>query len=204
MEIENSLLTLGTQHGRSGNGMTPKGIAIHCVGNPGSSPIGRRNYFESGAGGNCTSAHYIIGLGGEILLCIPETECAAHAGRAYAACFKEACKTNNSTLIGIECCHAGSDGKFNKLTENSLIELCVEICKRWSLDPTANIMRHYDATGKACPKYYVENPSAWNDLKTRIAVEYAMSAQSRWETVENLAGLPQSQLTEKTHIKEKG
>jgi N-acetylmuramoyl-L-alanine amidase len=171
LKIENKLLTMGSAHGRSGKAMVPKGILVHYVGNPGSSALGNRNYFEAGAGGNHTSAHYIIGLQGEVLLCVPENECAMHAGKAYAACYNEVCKTNNSTLIGIECCHPGADGKFNDATTKSLIELVVDICIRNKLDPK-DVKRHYDVTGKSCPMYYVQNPSAWNELKAKFVAAY--------------------------------
>ena len=28
-----------------------------------------------------------------------------------------------------------------------------------------DVIRHYDVTGKACPKYYVENEWAWNQFR---------------------------------------
>ena len=40
------------------------------------------------------------------------------------------------------------------------------------LDPAEDVIRHYDVTGKICPKYYVENEDAWlsfkQDVSTRI------------------------------------
>ncbi|MDR1538775.1 MAG: N-acetylmuramoyl-L-alanine amidase [Clostridiales bacterium] len=176
MKIEDKLLTKGASHGRSGKAMVPKGILIHYVGNPGSSALGNRNYFENGSGGACVSAHYIIGLQGEILLCVPETECAAHAGKSFAPAYNEACKTNNSTLIGIECCHPGADGKFNEATTKSLVELVVDICKRRKLNPNTDVKRHYDVTGKSCPKYYVEHPAEWTALKAKIVASYNSSS----------------------------
>ena len=32
-----------------------------------------------------------------------------------------------------------------------------------------NIIRHYDVTGKECPKYYVKNSKEWEKLKEDIA-----------------------------------
>ena len=34
-----------------------------------------------------------------------------------------------------------------------------------------DVIRHYDVTGKNCPKYYVENPDAWIQMKSDIAVQ---------------------------------
>ena len=39
--------------------------------------------------------------------------------------------------------------------------------------PAENVIRHYDVTGKNCPKYFVEDEEAWKqfkaDIKTAIA-----------------------------------
>ena len=60
----------------------------------------------------------------------------------------------NRKSIGIEDCHPDWDGKFNDATYNSLVELCADICRRYNLSVN-NIIRHYDVTGKECPRYYV-------------------------------------------------
>lgn len=74
----------------------------------------------------------------------------------------------NRKSIGIETCHPDWEGKFNDNTYNALIELCADICKRYELG-TDVIIRHYDVTGKDCPKYYVENENEWIKLKSDIA-----------------------------------
>lgn len=168
MQISDMLLTMGSTHGRTGKQMTPKGIVVHYVGNPGSSAAGNRNYFENGAGGNYTSAHYIIGLAGEILRCIPENECAQHAGKSYASKYDAQAVLNNSMYIGIENCHPDAAGKFNSNTYTSLVELCADICKRYGFDPVKDIFRHYDVSGKSCPLYYVNNPNSWKQLLADI------------------------------------
>lgn len=164
MNIIENLLTKGASYGRTGTAMTPKGIVIHYVGNPGSSAAGNRNWFENGAGGACTSAHYIIGLSGEILRIIPEKECAQHAGKAYEQKYVEQAKKNNSMYLGIECCHPDAGGKYNEKTYAALVDLCADICKRYGFDPAKSIFRHYDVSGKLCPLYYVNNPTAWTQM----------------------------------------
>jgi N-acetylmuramoyl-L-alanine amidase len=174
--IEDRLLTPGREHGRPQTPLTPKGIVIHYVGNPGSSAEANRNWFESGANGARTSAHYIIGLKGEILRCIPENERAMHAGKAYGDKWEEQAAKNNSTYLGIECCHPDLTGAFNDKTCAALIWLCVDICKRYGLDPLTNIFRHYDVTGKLCPRFYVDNEDAWKDLLDGINAESKATA----------------------------
>ena len=33
------------------------------------------------------------------------------------------------------------------------------------------LLKNYDVTGKNCPKYYVENPDAWIQMKSDIAAQ---------------------------------
>jgi N-acetylmuramoyl-L-alanine amidase CwlA len=168
MDIEEKFLTLGSAHGRPGTALAAKGIVIHYVGNPGSSALANRNWFEGGAGGARTSAHYIIGLKGEILLCVPESEKAVHAGKSYGAKWDAIAPKANSSYIGIECCHPDASGKFNEATTASLVWLASDICRRRGLDPGKDVFRHYDVAGKACPLYYVNNPDAWIALAGEI------------------------------------
>jgi N-acetylmuramoyl-L-alanine amidase CwlA len=138
------------------------------VGNPGSSAEANRRWFENSAGGAHTSAHYIIGLQGEILRLIPENERAQHAGRSFGREWDNTAKTNNSTYIGIECCHPDAGGEFNAKTYAALIWLCADICARHGFDPIRHVVRHYDITGKGCPLFYRNNATAWDKLKTDI------------------------------------
>ncbi len=133
-------------------------IAVHYVGNPGSTAAGNRNYFESLKDKELyASSHYVVGLNGEIVRCVPENE--------IAYCTNSA----NSYSISIECCHPGADGKFNDKTYSALLELCADLCKRYKLDPLSDMIRHYDVTGKMCPLYYVKNPSEWEAMKANVA-----------------------------------
>lgn len=172
MTITDALLTMGASHGRPGRSLVPQGVVVHYVGNAGSSAMGNRNYFESGSAGAQVSSHFIIGLNGEILRCVPENEVAYHAGIANGPQWSEMAKTNNFRFIGIECCHPSADGKFNAYTIASLTWLAADLCRRFKLDPTKDVYRHYDVGGKVCPLYYVRTPDAWIALKNQINALY--------------------------------
>jgi len=137
-----------------------KNIVIHWVGNAGSSAIANRNYFENLKNKHIyASSQYIIGLNGEVIQCMPENEVAYHAGNL----------TMNYNSIGIEICHSDWTGKFNDVTYNALIELLVDLCRRYNL--TADkIIRHYDVTGKLCPKYYVEHNNEFLEIRNKVAI----------------------------------
>ena len=49
----------------------------------------------------------------------------------------------------------------------SLVELVAWLMGRYDLT-TDDVIRHYDVTGKDCPKYFVENSKAWSDFKTDL------------------------------------
>ena len=167
-QITNALLSIGAFHGRTGQSLNPIGIVVHYVANPGSSAMANRNYFQNGSSGNGVSAHYIVGLQGEILRMIPENERAMHAGRSYGPQWNEQAARNNSTLLGIEVCHPDSSGRFSVVTYNALICLLADICRRRSFDPLRHVYRHYDVSGKMCPLYYINNPAAWTQMRNDI------------------------------------
>ena len=136
-------------------------IVIHYVANPGTSAKQNRNYFEglkdqSGSKTVSASSHYIIGSDGTILQCIPLDEV------AYGN------YPRNDDTVSIECCHPDSDGRFTDATIKSLIRLTGWLCRELSLHEK-HIIRHYDVSGKNCPKYYVEHQDAWRTLKKKLA-----------------------------------
>jgi len=154
----------------------PKKIVIHYVGNPGSSAMGNRNYFEGLKTGKLqtdgtyrfASSQYIIDLDGKIIRCIPENEEAIHASDGIL----------NASSIGIENCHPDWTGKFTDATTASLIELCADICKRYKLNPLTDIIRHYDvpkAKKKDCPRWFVSHPEDFLKLKQAIAFKLVPS-----------------------------
>ena len=143
---------------------TIRGVVIHYVGNPGTSAQANRNYFESlkdGADGTYASSHFVVGLEGEVIQCVPLTEI------AYAS------NNRNEDTVSIEVCHPDEDGAFAPESYESVVKLTAWLCETFRLDPESDVIRHYDVTGKICPKYYVENEDAWEQLKADVAAELA-------------------------------
>lgn len=136
------------------------GVVIHYVGNPGTTARANRNYFESlssGVEGTYASSHFVVGLEGEVIQCVPLTEV------AYAS------NTRNGDTVSIEVCHPDETGAFSPVTYDRVVELTAWLCREFKLDPETDVIRHYDVTGKECPKYYVENPEAWEQLRADVA-----------------------------------
>lgn len=128
-------------------------LAIHYVGNPGSSAKGNRNYFNSEGVEVCS--HFIVGLDGEVLQCLPLNE------RSVAT------NQRNGDTISIEVCHPDETGRFSDVTYDSLIRLAAWLCEQFDLTEE-NLIRHYDASGKLCPLYYVQHEDAWLQLKRDV------------------------------------
>ena len=130
-------------------------IVVHYVANPGSSAMANRNYFNSLSETKATaaSAHFIIGLDGEIIQCVPLDSVSWANGNLES----------NRHSITIECCHPDESGKFNDKTYNSLILLINELMREFDLEKDS-VIRHYDVTGKMCPLYYVQNEGEWEKL----------------------------------------
>lgn len=146
-------------------------IAVHYVGGAGSTARNTRDYFESlkdqipdstgkwwvnkdgsyrtykgeKVGIRYVSSHFVVGLNGEVIQCIPLDE--------WSYCTNQA----NGYSISIECCHPDSTGKFNEATEQSLAELCAYLLEKFGLG-VDDIIRHYDVTGKQCPLYWSPTP----------------------------------------------
>lgn len=134
-----------------------KGVVIHYTANPGSTAQNNRDYFENLKDSHETkvSSHFVIGLEGEIIQCIPSGEI------AYAS------NSRNADTLSIECCHPDETGKFTDATYQAVVNMTAWLCVRFGLS-SEDVIRHYDVTGKDCPKYFVENPEAWEQLKKDV------------------------------------
>lgn len=155
--VSSQLLTVNA-YSRPGTKLEKvKGIVVHYTGNPGTTAMQNRNYFEGLAESKITkaSSHYIIGLSGEIIQCIPLDEI------AYAS------NERNVDTISIECCIDNDAGRFNEKTYDALVHLVAWLVGEYDLK-IDDIIRHYDVTGKICPKYFVEHESAWEDFKLDV------------------------------------
>lgn len=153
LSIQHQFLTLN-EYSRAGDALRyVRGIVIHYTANPLSTAQNNRDYFESLKDKHETkaSSHFIIGLNGEVIQCVPLNEV------AYAS------NNRNYDTISIECCHSDESGKFNTQTYQSLQILVRALMKTYHLK-SSDVIRHYDVTGKICPKYFVENKDAWNEF----------------------------------------
>ena len=135
---------------RSGRALSDfNGIVIHYVGNPGTSAAGNRNYFATF--GTSVVSHFVVGLEGEVIQCLPLWE------RSVAS------NHRNGDTVSIEVCHPDDSGQFNPVTYAAVVRLTAWLCQVGDLS-TEQVIRHYDVSGKECPRYYVRNEAAWQQF----------------------------------------
>ena len=114
-----------------------KDIVIHYVGNPGSTAQQNHDFYAGNQSN--VSSHFVVGLDGEVIQCIPLDEMSA------------ASNWRNNDTISIEVCHPDKSGKFNKKTYKSLVKLTAWLEMACGLNED-HVIRHYDITGKECPR----------------------------------------------------
>lgn len=157
-ELDVQLLTVNeySRPGISTDGV--KGVVVHYTANPGSTAQNNRDYFENlkDTKDNQVSSNFVVGMEGEIIQCIPTSEI------AYAS------NSRNHDTVSIECCHPDETGKFTEDTYQSLVELVAFLCGKFDLT-TEDVIRHYDVTGKECPKYFVDHEDEWQAFKENVA-----------------------------------
>ena len=139
-----------------------KYIVVHFTANNGDTAYGNTNYFKSYRG---ASAHYFVDENG-IYQSIEDKNIAWHCG---AKKYKHStCRNSNS--LGVELCsRKNSKGNFyfmDKTVDNA-VELIKMLIIKYNV-PIANVIRHYDVTGKNCPEPFVRNIKAWQNFKGRL------------------------------------
>lgn len=140
-----------------------RNIVWHYTGNPGATAAGHVGYFGNTIANQdpndevddtYASAHVFIDRN-ETIVIIPLDEVAYHASQA------------NPYSIGVELC-IEKDWTFHPDTIRQAIEFGAEMAKQYSLNPMTDFLRHYDITGKICPKPWVEDPAAWEQFKEDV------------------------------------
>jgi N-acetylmuramoyl-L-alanine amidase len=155
MNLIKEYLPIGTR-ARPGYANQPiKSITIHWIGPyPQQSVYTPYYWWRDGTDGKGVeaSAHYIV-KNNDVLQAIPIDEVAWHCGN----------REGNYTSIGIEVIPMNEYGRFDIVTTQTLRELL-------KILPEVPLIRHFDWTGKDCPKYYTP-------LSNRVGV----NGQSEWE-----------------------
>ncbi len=133
--------------------------------NRGADAVANRNYFNLGS--RYASAHYCVDSR-QAVRCLPECEVGYHVGAArykpVGERLRKGFPSPNYTTIGFEMC-VNKDGDWSK-TVNHSTSLAAWLLRKHNLGIDA-LYRHYDVTGKDCPRMYVPE-AAWEEFKAAV------------------------------------
>ncbi|EMM77973.1 N-acetylmuramoyl-L-alanine amidase [Leptospira santarosai str. 2000030832] len=173
LRIKQDFLT-PNPHSRPGDKIKEvKGIVLHWTATPKATAQNIRDYFESlkAPEGRFASAHFVVGLVGEIVQCIPLDEIAYHCGSKTYTPEKEkrlGPDSPNFYTIGIEQCVSDMIGKFTEKTLSSASRLTAQLCVKYDLDAN-DLWTHQGIVGwKDCPRWYNTHPQDWITFKKRV------------------------------------
>ena len=159
MEIKRNITTKNFD---SGSINRIKYIVLHFTANNGDTAYGNTNYFKSYRG---ASAHYFVDEN-SVYQSVEDKNIAWHCG---AKKYKHStCRNSNS--LGVELC-SRKDSKGNFYFMDKTVYNAVELVKMLRAKynvPIANVIRHYDVTGKNCPEPFVRDIKAWQNFKNRL------------------------------------
>ncbi|MEQ8155680.1 MAG: SH3 domain-containing protein [Clostridiaceae bacterium] len=138
----------------------PQYIVIHDTDNRryGADAQANRNYFAYQLYAKA-SAHYLVDHD-SIIQALEDNWYGWHLGDKINP------RVGNNNSIGIELC-VNMDNDFSKTLENG-IALTKYLMKKYDIS-AENVIRHYDVTGKICPKMMIwDKPYLWNYFKASL------------------------------------
>lgn len=147
---------------RPGKKIVPKYITIHSTGNKKSTAQNERDWLTNPSNTRTASWHIVVDEKGAIEA-IPLNEIAYHAGD----------RTGNNTSIGIEMCESGNRNKVLDNTVKLVAKMLYD--RKWGID---RLKRHYDWSGKNCPRILnYNNWKGWELFKFNVNKELTILKQ---------------------------
>jgi N-acetylmuramoyl-L-alanine amidase len=135
---------------------SPKYIVIHDTGNPNAGALNHWKYF--GGGDRQSSAHYFVD-NENIIQIIADSDSAWHCGDG-----KGKYGITNHNSLSIEICLTGN---LEKSISNAL-KLTLHLMAKYGIR-AENVVRHYDASRKTCPRSMSGNSWArWTKFKSDL------------------------------------
>lgn len=141
---------------RPGLAMNATTITIHNTANPSSTARNERNWLTN-TSNNATASFHIVIDQREAIECIPLNEVAWHAGDGSGA------GSGNRTSIGIEITESGN---YAATLDNASTLVAFMLKERgWG---TERLRRHYDWSGKNCPRL-MNRDGEWGGWESFVA-----------------------------------
>ena len=146
---------------RPGTVMAATTITVHNTANEKSTAANERAWLTNPSNSRTASYHIVVDER-EAVEVLPLNEVGWHAGDGSGAA------SGNRTSIGIEICESGN---YEKTLANA-ISLVAKMLHERGWD-TSKLRRHYDWSGKICPRLMYDNGSwrGWGDFVARVKAE---------------------------------
>lgn len=93
----------------------------------------------------------------------------------------------NTNSLSVEMCDTRKDGTYNvtEATLENALALGRMLMDRYGI-PIENVCRHFDVTGKYCPRYFMDNDK-WAAFKARLAEEDKPVEEKRYNTMQEIS-----------------
>lgn len=163
-----------------------KYIVIHYTANDGDTDESNAKYFKNNI--VKASAHYFVD-DDSITQSVHDNYIAWHCGGSRYSNYKQTGgakyynKCTNTNSLGIELCDTKKDGKygFTDKTINNAVEIVKDKMKQYNV-PIDRVIRHFDVTGKICPKPFVDDDKQWRCFKDMLIANNSSSNKSSTKT----------------------
>ena len=143
---------------RPGLHLAPAYITVHSTGNPRSTARNERAWLTNPLNTRTASWHICVDER-EAVEAVPLTETAWHAG--------DGAGPGNRKSIAIEICESGDREKT--LAHAAVLVAGLLRARNWGVE---QLRRHFDWSGKACPRILMDNNWAgWKKFKQRVQIQ---------------------------------
>lgn len=157
---------------RAGRTAPVRYIVVHYTANKGDTAKNNADYFARTT--TKSSAHYFVDEK-EVWQSVLDEDTAYHCG---AKTYKHPlCRNRNS--IGVEMCLLDKSGNIRPGTIDTALSVVQQLMAAYGI-PSDRVLRHYDVTGKNCPRPMVENPQLWEDFKKELEGVDTMLDYPEW------------------------
>lgn len=147
-------------------------IVIHYTANDGDRSWNNANYFTTSLQPYPSSAHYFVD-DNEVWRSVPDNYVAYSVGSKTVDTSKGGGKfykkCTNFNSISIEMCDTNKNGIYDvtERTVQNTLELTRELMKKYNV-PLSKVIRHFDVTGKECPKYWIKDSEWERNFKSKL------------------------------------
>ena len=155
----------------------PKYIVVHYTANDGTTATAQSNANYFAKTDREASAHYIVDEGDTVYCCVPPSNAAWAVGDSGKGRLKGIVTNFNSISVEMVS-HSNKDGYYiPSKTLSNAIELIRQLMSEYKI-PISNVVRHYDITGKLCPKPYVDE-GKWQGFLNKLKGDDEMTEIER-------------------------